>query len=228
MNRFHSTLAALCLAVATLICCTSATPVKGKHHKKTNKTMTASKSKATSETIKSFRYELYKDGVSEVYFFSYDSQYSHGSFYTRDMGSSTGWNYTVDSAPVAPLSELAAELNVNDYPDGDLDKEDTSRDRWIIQVEYASGKEKTIMTYTDDRTASNDKVVRDKAEAVFKAIKYQDKNGKMMGEYSKLTYSGGKLVKEINYTEDGIVHGGRDYSRPEPNDLEYALPPKTY
>ena len=229
MNRFFSTLAASCLAVATLLCCTSATTAKGKPHKKTAKTMAVGNSKATSEPIKSFRYELYQDGVSEVYFYSYNSQFSYGMFYTRNMGSNTGWNYTVDSVPVAPLSKLAADLKVNDYPDGDLDNEDTSRDRWIIQVSYASGKEKSIVTYTDNTTASNDKTVREKAEAVFKAIKFKDKNGKMMGEFTKMTYSGGKLIQEINYTQDGIVRGGRDYKQPETVDpLEYALPPKTY
>lgn len=223
MKRFFQTLTALCLASAALICCTSATPVKGKTGKKATKTTAASKPAAALEDIKSFRYELYKGGVSEVYYYSNTS--STSSFYTRDMGSNTGWNYTVNTDPVKPLSQLAAELNLDQYPDDNLANEDTSRDRWIIIVEYTGGKEKSICTYTNETTAPNDKVVRDKAEAVFKAIKYQDKDGKMMGEYSKTVYVDGKRTKEIFYTRDGIVRGGDDYTSPkDAPSAEYGVP----
>lgn len=231
MNR----IIVLLLAVATVSIASLASSVNVPQPGDRSKPAQATKKKVkkghaalvtVGDTIESLRYELYKDGVSEVYYYTHNNKLNNSMFYTRDMGDNTGWTYTVTPEPVMPLSLLAAELNLSQYPDYNLDNEDTSRDRWIVIVKYVNGKEKTICVYTDATTAEGDKVVREKAEAAFKAIKFKDKDGKMMGEYTKSTYANGKLVKEINYTQDGIVHGGRDYTKP--NDMEYALPPKTY
>lgn len=213
----------MCLTAAIALSCTATTPKKGKTVKKA--TTTKKVQTSVGDTIASLRYELYCGGESEVYYYSHDSKLNLSSFYTRDMGSNTGWSYTVDAEPVMPLSRLAAELKLDQYPDYNLDNEQKDRDRWIIIATYPGGKEKTICIYTNASTASNDKVVREKAEAAFKAIKFQDKDGKMMGEYSKTVYVGGKRTKEIFYTRDGIVRGGSDYDRPNDNPpLEYGVP----
>ncbi len=229
MNRFITLILTVATVGVAALACSNNAPLPGDRTKPARVAKKQVKQAAqvtVSDTIAAMRYELYVDGVSEVFFYHNDASIKNSGFYIRNMGDNTGWNYTVNDEPVVPLSQLAADLNLSQYPDYDLDNEDTTRNRWIIIVEYLNGAKKTICVYTDASTAEGDKVVREKAEAVFKAIKFTDKDGKMMGEYTKSIYAGGKLVKEINYTQDGIVHGGRDYT--QPNDMEYALPPKTY
>lgn len=232
MNKILTVLAIVCIA-AVAATCVNAGPAKKSNVKKTTQKATPKKAKSESvvtDMIASFRYELYKGDESEVYYYTNNAGLKSSQFYTRDMGSSTGWTYTVNDKPVKPLSQLAHELQLGKYPMTDLDDEDTSRERWIIEVKYENGKTVSIVSYLSNETATNDVTVQQKCEKAFKDIKYMDENGKMMGEYTKTLYDAkGKRIKEIYYTNDGIVHGGRDFNEPARGvGNDYALPPKTY
>lgn len=231
MKKILNILTAVCI-VAITATCINAVPVKKVTTKKTSQKSSTKNIKnktITNDVIKSFRYELYKDDMSEVYYYSNNSALKSSQFYKRDMGSNTGWTYTVNNQPVKALSQLAAELKLDTYPMTELDDEDTSRDRWIIEVNYENGKHLSIITYLSTQTKNNDASVQQKCENVFKNIKFQDENGNMMGEFTKTIYADGKRIKEIYYTQDGIVHGGRDFTEPARGiGNEYALPPKTY
>lgn len=232
MNKILTVLAIVCIA-AVAATCVNAGPAKKSNVKKTTQKATPKKAKSESvvtDMIASFRYELYKGGESEVYYYTNNAGLKSSQFYTRDMGSKTGWTYTVNDKPVKPLSLLAQELQLGKYPMTDLDDEDTSRERWIIEVKYENGKTVSIVSYLSNETATNDATVQQKCEKAFKDIKYTDENGKMMGEYTKTLYDAkGKRIKEIYYTNDGIVHGGRDFNEPARGvGNDYALPPKTY
>lgn len=232
MNKILFIIAVICIAAATALC-TNAKQIKKNNVKKVAGKTAVSKDKAAAtitDTIASFRYELYKDGQSEVYFYNHTASVNSSTFYTRNMGSNTGWSYTVDAKPVKPLSQLAKELKLDGYPFTALDDEDTSRDRWIIEVKYTGGKTVSIVSYLSEATAANDAAVQQKCEKAFKDIKFKDANGKMMGEYTKTLYDvRGKRIKEIYYTNDGIVRGGRDFNEPARGvGNDYALPPKTY
>ena len=227
MNKIITVLAIVCIA-AFAATCVNAGPAKKSNAKKTTQKATPKKAKSESvvtNMIASFRYELYKGGESEVYYYTNNAGLKSSQFYTRDMGSSIGWTYTVNDNPIKPLSLLAQELQLGKYPMTKLDDEDTARDRWIIEVKYVNGNTVSIVSYLSNETATVDAMVQQKCEAAFKAIAIEDKDGKKLGEFTKTIYADGKRVKEVYYTADGIVRGGQDFNRPQ-NDgpLEYGVP----
>jgi len=208
MKRIHLSHLVACLAVITQFTVSACSPVKDVADNKMNPAI------EKNDTVKAFRFELFQSGESAVYAYSGRPEYNYGSYYKRDMGSNEGWNYTIDLEPMNALTKLAVDLKLSKYPYTELNDEDKSRDRWNIEVTFTNGKHVSIVNYITEANKDKDAKICDKATRVFKAIAITDKDGKMMGEFSKTTYSGGKPVKRIDYTSDGIVHGGRDYTIP--------------
>ncbi|MCQ2288300.1 MAG: hypothetical protein MJZ74_04315 [Muribaculaceae bacterium] len=213
----------IALAVVTLSssasACTSSQEVPQAETPATNPSI------AKTDTVQSFRFELFKGGESAVYYYTADQQHNYGNFYTRDMGSSSGWNYTVTTEYMEAFSKLARDLKLNKYPYTELNDEDTSRDRWNIEVTFTNGKHVSIVNYLTEANKAKDEKISDKAVAAFKAIAIKDKDGNMLGEYTETRYIGGKRTKEIYYTRDGIVRGGQDFSLPkDAPPAEYGVP----
>ncbi len=179
----------------------------------TNTPQVANPTVEPTDTVASLRYEYYQGGKSEVHYYSHSNTSSH--LYTRAYGSGTGWDYTVDATPVAPLTQLAQELGLDKYPFTSLDDENTHRDRWIVEVKYTNGKHVSIIAYLNDCDEAVTADVRAQAQAAFKAIPIKDENGEMMGEYSCTKYYKGKKTEVIYYTQEGQVKGGYDYDNPD-------------
>lgn len=220
MKTFYHLLAAL--AATTTLSAAACQPVSEAPAVETNVTNPVAEK---SDTIESFRFELYQGGQSAVYYYSTNLKYNNASLYSRDLGSSTGWNYTVATDYINAFSKLARDLKLHNYPYTELNDEDKNRDRWLIEVEYTNGKHASIVNYLTEANKDKDDKICKKAVDAFKAVTIKDKDGKMLGEYSKTEYLDGKRVKEVFYTPDGIVRGGEDYTLP--NDVppaEYGVP----
>lgn len=175
---------------------------------------------ADSDSIVSFRYVRFernnKSMVSGVYTLKKDKSGTY--LYYRAFGNWQGWSY-FDVPVDKELSELDAfvrSLKLSDYQFVSKDDVDESRPRREIEAKYASGAVVSAVQYDGDKEmaalAAADTVVPPMFKALVSMVETMDPKP---GEYSCYTYdSKGKLRQRIDYTNDGIVHGGYDADNP--------------
>lgn len=168
--------------------------------------------------LTSFRYELYLDGKCAVYYLTFNSEYKFETAYRRRYGEYEGWNYMLPYDDFASeVAEMVKDARFRFYPQTQLDKEDKSRDRWLAEVEYSSGEKVQIVNNIDVGNKEEAEALRAKVTAFLDARFGRIGEDIRPTEYSRTTYSpDGRRLKRIDYTGDGIVHGGQDYTATEP------------
>ena len=174
--------------------------------------------KGTGDRLTSFRFESFIGKVwydSEVY--SLDLHPSGSYLYFRKSGnfSGTGMGYFNAGNIYSDFEKAVKEFSLDKYPYTPLEKEDKDRDRWMVRIKYDDGHQISIVNYLDNPVAEKDRKFMEAVRGIFqKLLDYIDEK-QIECEHSRYTYdSNGKLSRRIDYTADGIVHGGWDADNP--------------
>ena len=160
------------------------------------------------DSLKKFRYERYEGNKSAVYC-AWKEQEGHNSAYYRKYGDNQGINFYTDNAIISELETILSKEDFSKYPQCPLNQEDTMRDRWMMEVEYESGKNIQIINYLN--TSESDENIR--ISLIFdnlfnEEINKFNKQDVKLGEYTVTTYdSSGKKIQSTRYTADNIACG---------------------
>ena len=170
------------------------------------------------EKITSFRFESFIGKVwydSDVYSLSLNEEGSY--LYWRKSGNftGTGMGYFNAGSIYSDFEKAVKDYSLDKYPYTPLDKEDKEKDRWMIRINYKDGHQISIVNYVDNPVAEKDREIMEAVRGIFaKLLDYIDEKG-IQCEHSRYTYDpDGKLSRRIDYTADGIVHGGWDADNP--------------
>lgn len=172
----------------------------------------------TGDSITSFRYESFVGESfynSEVYSLSLSK---YGSYlYWRGSGnySGTGMGHFDAGDIYSDFEKAVKEFSLDKYPFTPLDKEDKDRDRWLVKINYKDGHQISIVNYLGNPLAEKDRIFMEAVRGIFqKLFNYIDEKD-IKCESSSFTYDPkGKLRRRIDYTPEGIVHGGWDADNP--------------
>lgn len=109
-------------------------------------------------SLNSFRYELYSEGQSAV-FYTHQRD-SLVSLYFRLPGSSEGWYLSsVSPAIMEVLSAICKEFKLHKHALTDLKHEDKSKDRRIIELGYTSGPAKPMIDYIGGKEGLDERIL---------------------------------------------------------------------
>lgn len=167
-------------------------------------------SKGPKAPMDSFRYEIYRDGTSAVYYVHKTSEGT--SLYYRDAGSAEGWRFaSIDNGAIGRLAKIWKKSSLASHAQTGLDTEDKSRDRWIIEASFGTGAKHSIIEYLESPRSEEDVRLEDEVTACIHAlIAAQEASGSSCAR-SKCIYShDGSLLRRIDYAPDGTVLGGYD------------------
>ena len=172
----------------------------------------------SGDRITSFRYESFIGRSfydSEVYSLSLNE---YGSYlYWRKSGnfSGTGMGHFNAGNIYSDFEKTVKDFSLDKYPYTPLDKEDKGKDRWLVRIKYKDGHQISIVNYLGDPVAEKDQKFMETVRGIFaKLLKYIEDNG-IQCEHSRYTYdSEGNVSQRIDYTADGVVHGGWDADNP--------------
>ncbi len=176
---------------------------------------------APKGALTSFRYERCQGGDCEVYYMTSNPEYNFETAYRRTMGSYAGWSYVIPYDGFAEkIAGMVAAGRFSSYPQTSPDREDKNRDRWLVEVEYDSGDRIQVVEYIDDSSLAEAESVRALVTELLDARMERIGKDIRPNEYSKTTYGAdGKPLRRIDYTGDGIVRGGEDFTSPVPLDF---------
>ncbi|MBR5102416.1 MAG: hypothetical protein IK092_04770 [Muribaculaceae bacterium] len=171
-----------------------------------------------NDSILRFRYERYEvDKYSKSEVITWGRNDYGTSFYIREMGNNTAWNYNdidIDAA-LDSLRCLAMLLETQQYAYTDLDKADKNKSRWLLRIITTSGKDVSIVAYSQSPRDEDDVWVSDFIEKIAKQQLALMEENRFWGEHSKITYDAkGNRTREIYYDSEGRVHGGYDADDP--------------
>ncbi len=182
---------------------------------------------AEDVALTAFRYELHNEEGTEVYWFKKDPY--HNAIYFRKMGSLEGCNYYCgDPELLVRMARAMRWHHLGSYTGEKLEKENTSRPRWIVVAEYENGQKFEIMDYLD-RPEEGDEWNRREVPSISEwGIRSDvehffgqeiERIGNLppeeLGDHSVTTYDAkGKPQRTINYDGHGNVLNGRDYNDP--------------
>ena len=203
------------IAVALLTSCKVKSKALKKNDPKPNPEVIV---KGIGDTLAGFRFESYpsKEWVeSDVYDLTHNK---YGSYlYFRKGGSNIGWGQGFfDAEFIYPeFEKLINELNLASYPYTPLDNEDKKRSRWNLRIKYSDRHSLSIVKYLNPEDLDKDNEVMEKIRGLFSQLLNEMEARQVKCESSRHTYdSNGKLRRRIDYTSDGIVHGGWDSDDP--------------
>lgn len=213
--------AAMAGTVAVAQCCTSGQQDCKTHCNGQDSCSVLNPAIGATDTISYFRFERYdvnKPKKSEVLQLSkYDSQNLSHYLYFRMWGSNKGYSYSDVSTPneLTALGNVVANLHPEQYPCINFEDEDKGRSRWMLRVRYTSGKETSIVQYTDQETSPTHVLLIDAVEPIFKGLSARAIHHELKSDYSISSYDpDGNLIQRIDYTAQGIVHGGYNPNKP--------------
>lgn len=164
--------------------------------------------------IESFRLEVYRDGKSAVYY-THKTPYGT-SLYYRDAGERDGWFLSkVYDSIIDDVTKIYKKHKLASYPTTSFDEEDKHRSRWMVEVTYNEKQKKDIIVYYEGAPTEEElKIENEVVTCVHNLLDKMEKDG-WKCEHSRNTYGpDGKLLKRVDYTADGIVHGGYDARDP--------------
>lgn len=170
--------------------------------------------KGPKAQMDSFRYETYRDGSAAVYYLHKTDRGT--SLYYRDLGSSEGWFLSsVDDGALEAIAKIYKKNKLSAYSGNDLDSEDKTRDRWIAEATFGPEKKHTIIEYTPSPRSETDVKIEDEIIGfIHRLLEEQEASGRRCSS-SKCTYGpDGTLLRRVDYTPDGKVHGGYDARDP--------------
>ncbi len=170
------------------------------------------------DTLIKFSFESYtlpKWSNSEVYRISRSESGSYvyickkGNLFAKSMGYFDGEFIYPD------FDKLIADLRLNSYGYTPFEDEDKLRDRWMIEIKYKDGHSISIVKYLDSEVQDSDNAVMEGVRKLFAKLLDEMKKRDIRCQSSRHTYdANGKLTQRIDYTADGIVHGGWDADNP--------------
>ena len=166
-----------------------------------------------TSALKTFRYEFHCFGSSSVNVLT-DTPY----IYYRDHGSNEGVAYCFDIPEFLEMAgKLVADNHLRSHEQTPLDKEDTSRDRWMVEATFDDGSKVEVVKYIEDERCTDiDNAVRRDVYEIFDGIKRRiTELGEKVGTHSVTTYDAdGRKLRTINYAGNGMVENGIDYNDP--------------
>lgn len=141
------------------------------------------------------------------------------SLYFRKMDSNAGTNYNCANPKLLEeLKKVIDEKHLAAFPQTPLEKENTRKERWIVEAVFADGSKIEIVDYIPEYDAQDyDRDIERAVETVFDAEleAISKKSPDEIGEYSVTTYDEkGKPSRTINYDGEGCVLNGHDYNNP--------------
>ena len=170
------------------------------------------------DSVTDFRFESFIGKAwinSDVYSLSLNDGGSY--LYWRKSGNfnGKGMGYFDAGDIYSEFEKTVKEFSLDQYPYTPFDKENKDRDRFLIRVKYKDGHQISIVNYLDNPVAEKDQKLMENIRGIFEMLfKYIEDNN-IRCKHSKYTYdSKGKLNRRIDYTSDGIVHGGWDADDP--------------
>lgn len=167
-------------------------------------------SKGPKEQMDSFRYEIYREGASAVYYVHKTADGT--SLYYRDTGSSEGWRYaSIDNGAIGDLAKVWKKFKLSSLGQADLSSEDKSRDRWIVEATFGADSKRSIIKYLEAQCSEEDTELEEAVSACIHAIiTSQDASDRKCAKSKCLYASDGSLLRRIDYAPDGTVRGGYD------------------
>ena len=185
------------------------------------------------DVITNFRYELYdveanKPVRSEAYYITntksrFDNEFYTGLYYRRYGTYVENYGYYYTEPEVKPaldsLKVAIAELRLYDYDRNILDREDKSRSRWMVEVEFLSRKTIEIVEYTDQGEKADAGFICQTLRNIFEnqISRTESTRGYRMLERNEYK-SDGTWQRMKRYDNEGRVCGGDDADNPG---LEY-------
>lgn len=171
-----------------------------------------------TDTLTKFRFERHEvnaqgNTMSEVLSLSASALEPSHYLYYRFLNSNTGisWSSVDGNEAMQRLSQVLRENPTDSLPCIDFDDEDKARTRSMIRAEYKSGKKMSVVDYSDSPAVT---AIAAQAHDLFQAL--AKRSSQFHSEHSESTYdASGKLLRRIDYTADGIVHGGYDATKPD-------------
>lgn len=218
MNSDKIWIIALSVALTALALTASTACAKKRAHVKKAKAAKAAVASAgmnvKDKKIASFRYERYDHGKSVVY---YASRSTHASsFYYRLFGENVGWTYEIDTLLLGKLEAQLPQFLNGKFKQLPFDKEDKKRDRWQVEIKFATGEVFSTVQYETVSSSASASSISAKMDDVFLAEVHRLAAEEVhKGDFTKSVYNAdGTLDHEIYYTPDGVVHGGYDPEDP--------------
>lgn len=167
-------------------------------------------SKGQKEAMDSFRYEIYTDGTSAVYYVHKTTEGT--SLYYRDAGSTEGWRYaSIDNGSIGELARIWKKFKLASREEAVLDSEDKSRDRCIIEATFGPDTKRSIIEYLESPLSEDELGLKEAVTSCIHSIIASQKASGRKCATSKCTYApDGSLLRRIDYAPDGTVCGGYD------------------